>query len=247
MKHTTYPYILYPQHEITVNLIGVGGTGSQVLNILARMHIALKALGHPGFAVTAFDGDTISEANVGRQSFWAADIGQNKASNLITKINLAFGLNWTAIGEPLTQKIIKGDSPTSNILITCTDTIKSRLLAQKFQTNPNEENLVPYRKSYYWLDFGNSAQKGQVILSTPDGELKDLFHLFPEMEKQKESNEPSCSMIEALTKQDLLINSTLSNLGMHLLWKLFRECTIDNQGVFLNLNDFSISKIPICN
>lgn len=243
MTHKTYSYILDPQHEITVVLIGVGGTGSQVLNILARMHVALKALGHPGFHVTAYDADEVSESNIGRQSFWITDVGDNKAQNLISKINLAFGLNWDARTRHYNQS---GAMP-GNIIISCTDTIKSRnFFNEKFKKlSQIQKEYEPYNKVFYWLDFGNSATHGQAVLASYDGKLKSLFDLFPEMATIEESNEPSCSMQEALAKQDLLINSTLANLGMQLIWQLFRNLEVDNQGVFLNLADFSISKIPI--
>ena len=50
--HYTYSYLLNPQHPVTVNLIGGGGTGSQVLTNLARLDVTLRALGHPGLFVT---------------------------------------------------------------------------------------------------------------------------------------------------------------------------------------------------
>ena len=39
MKRVHYidNYLLNPQHPVTVNLIGAGGTGSQVLTCLARL------------------------------------------------------------------------------------------------------------------------------------------------------------------------------------------------------------------
>jgi ABC-type proline/glycine betaine transport system permease subunit len=42
MKRVHYidNYLLNPQHPVTVNLIGAGGTGSQVLTCLARLDIA---------------------------------------------------------------------------------------------------------------------------------------------------------------------------------------------------------------
>lgn len=46
--HYTDSYLLNPQHPVTVNLIGGGGTGSQVLTNLARLDVTLRALGHPG-------------------------------------------------------------------------------------------------------------------------------------------------------------------------------------------------------
>ena len=46
--HYTDRYLLNPHHPVTVFVIGAGGTGSQVATNLARMSIALQALGHPG-------------------------------------------------------------------------------------------------------------------------------------------------------------------------------------------------------
>ena len=39
--HYTDNYLMSPQHPVTVNLIGAGGTGSQVLTCLARLDAAL--------------------------------------------------------------------------------------------------------------------------------------------------------------------------------------------------------------
>ena len=239
-------YILDPTHEITIALIGVGGTGSQVLNILARMHVALKALGHPGFKVMAFDGDEVSEANIGRQSFFYCDLGQNKAINMISKINMAFGLNWIGASDHYTKSNV-----TTNIMITCTDSIESRKIVwEKFNSLKNDVFYTDQSMPYYWIDFGNSSNYGQVIISERKKKyktqlLKSVFEFHPELLTQKESNEPSCSMIEALSKQDLLINSTLANFGMDLLWKMFRTLEIPYNGIYLNLKDYAISTIPI--
>lgn len=46
--HFTDRYLLNPRHPVTVFVIGAGGTGSQVITNLARMNMALQALGHPG-------------------------------------------------------------------------------------------------------------------------------------------------------------------------------------------------------
>ena len=50
--------------SVTVFVIGAGGTGSQVATGLARISVALQALGHPGLHVTVFDPDTVTEANI---------------------------------------------------------------------------------------------------------------------------------------------------------------------------------------
>lgn len=78
--HFTDKYILNPTHPITINLVGVGGTGSQVLTSLARINHALIALGHPGLHVVAYDSDEVTLANIGRQQFSMVDIGLDRKS-----------------------------------------------------------------------------------------------------------------------------------------------------------------------
>lgn len=65
--HFTDNELLNPTNPLTINLIGAGGTGSQVLTALARMNHALIELGHAGFIVKLWDDDKVSEANLGRQ------------------------------------------------------------------------------------------------------------------------------------------------------------------------------------
>ena len=80
-------YLINPQHPITVNLIGAGGTGSQVLTGLARLDVTLRALGHPGLFVTLYDPDIVTEAYIVSQLLRYYEQEQNKAKCLITSIN----------------------------------------------------------------------------------------------------------------------------------------------------------------
>src|SRR5476651_1398517 len=88
---------LNPYNPIVVNLIGAGGTGSQMLTALARMNHALIALNHPGLFVRLFDNDKVEKANLGRQLFATAELKKYKAVALIERVNLFFGTNWKAI------------------------------------------------------------------------------------------------------------------------------------------------------
>lgn len=243
-----------PVHKITIDLIGLGGTGSQVLTNLARMNEALTGLGHPGFHVTAWDPDEVTTSNMGRQLFSPADVGQNKAIVLITRVNRFFGYEWEA--KP---SIYKSDR-LSNIIITCVDSAKARLsindkLFKEMKKGKwNEATDV----GYYWLDIGNLQKTGQVILGTlqsilqPKSEQKirrvlpTVVQKFPQLKKIKEENQgPSCSLAEALKKQDLFINSTLAQLGCNIIWKLFRDGMIKHHGCFVNLETMNVNPIPI--
>ena len=94
--HFTENYLLNPHHPVTVFVIGAGGTGSQVITNLARMSMALQALGHPGLHVTVFDPDTVSQANIGRQLFSEAELGLNKARSPGHTYQPFLRYSWTA-------------------------------------------------------------------------------------------------------------------------------------------------------
>ena len=163
--HFTDRYLLNPRHPVTVFVIGAGGTGSQVITSLARMSMALQALGHPGLHVTVFDPDTVSQANIGRQLFSETELGLNKAVSLVTRINRFFGYAWTAEPQCFPTRNFSEDS-TANIIITCTDNIRSRLTLWKFLKKVRKENFSDHSAPIYWMDFGNSQTKGQVIIGT---------------------------------------------------------------------------------
>lgn len=247
--HNTYSYILNPPHKITVALIGCGGTGSQVLSILARMDLALQALGHLGLHVTVFDNDTVSDANIGRQLFSASEIGLHKSVALVNRINRFYGNQWHAETKAFNDKTVNRNF---NIYITCVDDFNTRLKIAsliKHTTKQNHEHA-----QYYWLDFGNTNHAGQAILGTlnagPDKKEHTPLPTFIEFAKnykppRKTKNTPSCSLAEALEKQDLLINSTLANAGMQLLWRLFRHGRTPYRGVILNLETLTSNPIKI--
>src|ERR1700761_2543145 len=57
--HIVNKTLLQPYNPVTINLIGAGGTGGQVLTALARMNHALIALDHPGLMVRLWDDDKV--------------------------------------------------------------------------------------------------------------------------------------------------------------------------------------------
>lgn len=253
--HYTEQYLLDPTHRVSVYLIGAGGTGSQILSGLARMNEALTLLGHIGLKVTVFDPDIITEANRGRQLFSKSDIGNGKAVTLVTRINRFYGFDWEAMSVNYDLK-----QGTANIIITAVDTKDLRImLHQSFKKKWqfDRRSWGVHKTPFYWLECGNSAKTGQVILSTLQNitqpasqhttyeRLKSIIDLFPNYRRMKEDKTPSCSLAEALDKQDLFINSTIAQYGLTLLWKLFREAYITQQGAFINLQTLKTNPIMI--
>jgi PRTRC genetic system ThiF family protein len=251
--HYTANYLLNPPHKVTIDLVGLGGTGSQVLSGLARINESLVAIGHPGFFVRSWDPDLISDANVGRQLFSSADLGLNKAVVLTTRINRYFGYDWQAMAERYSGQ------KRSNILITCVDSAKARIQIGGYHEKPVDAR-DPQNQLYYWLDIGNLHKTGQTIIGTmipikqpkpaekieTTSNLKTVLKKFPQLTKIKEENQgPSCSLAEALSKQDLFINSTLAQFGCNLLWKMFKEGMLRYHGCFVNLDSFIVNPIRI--
>lgn len=250
--HYTDPYLLNPQHKVTVNLIGLGGTGSQVLTCLARMNESLIGLGHAGIHVRGWDPDSVTMANIGRQLFSPSDVGVNKAIALLTRVNRFFGYDWEAYPEMFNEK-------RANIYVSCVDSAAARLeLREIIRKSP--VNGEPHYKSKYWLDIGNLQKTGQVVLGTAPGisiaqpksdqstteKMPDVVKLFPQLRTIKEEEQgPSCSIAQSLNRQDLFINSTLAQFGVNLIWKLFREGMIKNHGCFVNLDSFIVNPIRI--
>ena len=117
-----------PTNPVTINLIGAGGTGSQMLTALARMNHSLTELNHAGLSVRLWDDDVITEANLGRQLFAESELGLHKSVALINRINRFFGTNWKAE----TRKFEKDNlgkvqkNMQSVMYISCVDNVKSR-------------------------------------------------------------------------------------------------------------------------
>lgn len=239
-----------PGHTLKVAVIGAGGTGSQVMAILGRMHTALLALNHPGFDVTLFDFDTVSESNVGRQLYNQGEIGLNKAFAMISKTNRYFGLNWSACPYEFPSQ--NSRTKNFNIVISCVDTVSARKkifaeVCKNRSQNYRNGNIYYDHYTLIWLDFGNGKDFGQAILNYDVGKNRThhLFEIYPDIEKEEDTNEPSCSLAQALNLQDLLVNSTISNLGMGLLWKIFRDEKLTKYGVIMNLKTMMVKSLTL--
>lgn len=253
--HFTHNYLLNPYHPLTVYVIGAGGTGSQVVTALARIDCSLRTLGHKGLHVTVFDDDIVTPANLGRQLFTPMEIGCNKADVLVTRVNRFFGLGWDS--KPCRYPS-KGADDTANIIISCVDNAKARIkIGKNLRTYHNIEG-DDEKDFFYWIDFGNTADTGQVVLGTikeleqpkskeskPVGKLPCIDELFDLSLVNEKDSGPSCSLAEALEKQDLFINSTLANLGCNLLWNLITSGGIEFNGLFLNLRNMKVNPINL--
>lgn len=251
MEHRIDPNLL--QRRVAVHLVGVGGNGAQMAACLARLNIAMLALGHPhGLHVTAFDDDRVSEANVGRQLYSAADIGRHKSLVTIHRLNQFYGLDWEA--EPvryethLAHHTLRRDG---DVLISCVDSRKARQALHRLAF----EDGAPYR---YWLDMGNTESTAQVVLGQPNNDsvarlaahgprLPCVTELFAELleEGQPEDNRPSCSVRMSLASQGLFINDVVVRFAAQLLYELFSKGQLKEHGAVINLGSKRVGPIEV--
>lgn len=243
----------WTNRPVRIALIGAGGTGSEVLDGLARLHGALLGLGHPGgFDLTVFDPDAVSQTNVLRQRFWSQDIGQNKAVIQVHRLNMMLGTAWA--GVPTAAPL--GELGQFDLLITCVDKASVRSAIHRALA---AENRPLYSKGpgALWLDTGNAASNGQIVLgdlSSSDARshetagghrLPNVMDLYPEIAQMNDDDAPSCSAHEALTSQEFGVNRLVADVATNLLWQLLRHGRIDHHGAYVRLNPMTVSPLPI--
>lgn len=223
------PALLGTGRRPKLMVIGLGGTGSHFATGLARLQKSLMALGHPGFAVALLDGDTVSRSNVGRQCFYEADIGLHKVDCLLHRINMVYGFDWTGAPEFASPESVEAFDP--DLLITCVDKAAFRAeLGEAFHG---------YSTDKLWLDHGNGARSGQIVfghLGVPfdsASRLPNVADLFPELATIADDDQPSCSMEEAMQRQEFPVNPMIAQLSITMLWQLIRHGSVDHHGYFM--------------
>ncbi|MCL2591248.1 MAG: PRTRC system ThiF family protein [Betaproteobacteria bacterium] len=234
------------QRRVRIHLVGVGGNGAQMTACLARLDIAMRALGHPhGLHVHAYDDDRVSEANVGRQLYSRADIGRHKALVTIHRINQFYGLDWEAFPTRYENASYRS---SADFLVSCVDSRSAR-------RNLHHRVFERFGHYGYWLDLGNTESSAQVVLGqgreTPQRNscprLPCVTELFPELldETISEDNQPSCSVRMSLASQGLFVNDVAVRFAAQLLYELFSAGRLTQHGVMVNLESKRSAPIEI--
>lgn len=238
--HRIHPALTRSDTPLRVALVGVGGTGSELLSGLLSIHRDLLALGRAGLQVSAFDPDEVSSANLVRQRFSDADLGRNKAQVLIGRINAHARTDWTAAPQAFRGAL---STQSWDLVISCVDTRKSRAQIHRSAFTQKAQWLG-------WLDCGNEANYGQVIYGEPGSRttpghtstvqntrLRCATEIHPDImdTTRPESSVPSCSAVEALAKQDLFVNGVAAKLGLMLLWQALGTGKLAHQGYYFDL------------
>jgi PRTRC genetic system ThiF family protein len=217
---------------------------------LPYLHQAMRVWGHQyGLEVTLIDCDTVSDTNCVRQPFSYSDIGQNKATVLMNRINLFWGTSWRAEPVCFNSGTIQADyQRMPDLVIGCVDTRAARSLIERAVTKSSAMVV-------YWLDLGNNASSGQFVLGQPlnkrnrhkANRLRTVSELYPEIVDTLGGEDPlpSCSAAEALERQEPFINQTLAASALAMLARLFRYGTLRHHGGFLNTSTGQTTALPV--
>ena len=143
----------------------------------------------------------------------------------------------------------------ANIVMGCVDKIEPREI---FQWALRERKVQwAENQLWYWMDFGNDLNSGQVILggklvNQPEikgtyitrAKLPTAIEMMPTAVSRimDEDDQPSCSVQQAIEKQDLFINSTVADAGCHMLWQFLRTGYITYNAIFINLETGNIGR-----
>lgn len=237
--------------QISIALVGCGGTGGEMLDELFRIDSLLKALGGQGLHVTAYDPDRVTGANIGRQRFWPCDIGFNKAEVLITRVNSFGNTDWEY------EKVafdIQEHASSFNMLITCVDKPEVRAeIGRKSKEHLDSEKDF-YRgasdEPQFWLDCGNDAFRGNVILGhfylgDAPQKIPNVYDLYPVLDTMKGNDEPSCSTVAALEKQDYGINRSVAREAANLVWQFLRHGELGHHGSYIDIKAGTVTPLAI--
>lgn len=248
-EHTLAPD-LRQNRAIRILVIGAGGSGSAIVMGLPYLDQAMRVWGHRyGLTVALMDADVVSETNCVRQPFSLSDIGQNKATVLINRINLFWGMNWQAVPNHFhARSFERSHDKCPDLVIGCVDTRAARKsIEDSFSRALN--------RVCYWLDLGNNAASGQFVLGQPlnarnrrkAARLRTVSELYPEIIDTEPGEDPlpSCSAIEALDRQEPFINQTLAASALAMLAQLFRYGKLTHHGAFFNAKSGKMSALPV--
>ncbi len=188
-------------------VIGSGGTGSYFLKEFSRFYQGRDDVFSSLFI---FDGDTVEEKNLLRQSFIEEDIGLNKACVMAGALNDAFNLNWRAYAKYVTcaDDILSVCKEKIPVIVGCVDNHACRMVC---------EEVFDKSDSCVYIDSANEFSSGEVVFSLKErgmihGPVRSEY--FPEIKEGDLRNreEVSCEELNNASPQHIATNMMAGNI-----------------------------------
>lgn len=236
-------------NNLSIYLIGTGGTGGFAFTNLARL------LAGANVPILIFDGDIVEPKNLKRQQFGKADIDSPKAQALADWASYTI-LDCPPIGvindyvtdsdELLAGICLSTPDDAVPLIISAVDNVATRkLINQALEDLPE----------YIAIDSGNHDQGGQVVLTTnlevvesqgfetpKQVKLANMLQVYPEIANIDDKNpglEQSCDDVVESEPQAMMANSRNGDIIANLVMSILGNKSIAGNVFESSLADFS--------
>lgn len=165
------PVRLAEYRSLRIVQVGCGGTGSHLARMTAAVASALRDRGE-SVELVFCDPDFVEAKNVPRQLFAASDIGRPKAAVLAERYSAAWGLAATidtARFSAANYQLATNYDRRLTVIVGAVDNAAAR----REMARACEANREGAQPSVWWIDAGNAADSGQVLVGT-DVRSRDL-------------------------------------------------------------------------
>ncbi len=225
--------LMLAAQPVQIVMVGCGGTGSWLAPSIARLARVLSESDRK-IKVVFVDHDEVEPVNIPRQNFYDAEIGQNKAIALATRYGQFWGLEIAAVPFRFDPVKARGSYNTLTIVVGCVDNAAARRSINEAAKWNNSKGAP----RFWWLDCGNYADGGQVLLGSastaaqleaafttpkictalpsPAMQNPDLLKARPE----EAGKRMSCAELQAANLQSLTINQHAAAIAADYLTRM---------------------------
>lgn len=203
--------------RVACHLVGVGGNGAQMAACLAKLDIAMRALGHPfGLHVMAFDADRGEAYPMRYEDYVSSRRISGGADILISCMDSRSARRY------LHQIVFR-------------DHDQCRYWLDLGNAEATAQVVLGQTNNHVALSGSDSPRMPCVI------------ELFPELleESVTDDNRTSCSVRMSLSAQGLFIKDVAARFGAQLLYELFSKGRLDQHGAVINLDSKRVGPIEV--
>jgi PRTRC genetic system ThiF family protein len=245
-----------------ITVVGAGGTGSYVVQSLARLMAHCRATGGPPISALVLDADVVEHKNVGRQLFSHAEVGRNKAATLVARFNAAFGLQMEALPVMATAELLTGQATPIRNRMRRDDSY--HILVGAVDGPAGRSAMADALHSWHydmWIDAGNHEHAGQVVLGTKANrkDLRGAFALggfcsglpspalvYPRLIRtQAEQPRQDCAAAMEDNRQSLMINEQVATIVGQYLTQIVIQRRLTTFETEIDLGAFSMRSTTI--
>lgn len=236
-------------NNLSIYLIGTGGTGGFAFTNLARL------LAGANVPISIFDGDIVEPKNLKRQQFGKADIDSPKAQALADWASYTI-LDCPPIGV-INDYVTDSDELLAGICLSTPDDAVPLIIStvDNVATRKLINQALEDLPEYIAIDSGNHDQGGQVVLTTnlevvesqgfetpKQVKLANMLQVYPEIANIDDKNpglEQSCDDVVESEPQAMMANSRNGDIIANLVMSILGNKSIAGNVFESSLADFS--------